>query len=59
MDQCSFVMAPYKMSNEVVGVMGVIGPTRMFYDKVISTVDMTAKLLSEALADKGDNYYAN
>lgn len=54
MDHCSLVMAPYKMREEIVGVMGVIGPTRMFYDKVIPTVDMTAKLLGEALVDTGE-----
>lgn len=48
-DECSMVTVPYSVENEVVGVLGVIGPTRMPYDKVISAVDLTAKLLSAAL----------
>jgi heat-inducible transcriptional repressor len=46
---CSVVTAPYKVNDEVIGVLGVIGPTRMPYDRVISVVDVTAKLLSAAL----------
>lgn len=45
----SIVTAPYKVENVVVGVLGVIGPTRMPYDHVISAVDVTARLLSTAL----------
>lgn len=52
-DSCSLVGKPYRVDGEVVGVLGVIGPTRMPYDKVISVVDVTSKLLSAALgADK-------
>ncbi len=46
---CSLVTAPYTVDNETVGVLGVIGPTRMAYDKVIPMVDITAKVLGEAL----------
>ncbi len=48
-DQCSLVTAPYSVNDEVVGVLGVIGPTRMSYQKIIPFVDVTAKLLSAAL----------
>jgi len=46
---CSVVTAPYSVDNQVVGVLGVIGPTRMSYDKVIPIVDITAKVLGAAL----------
>jgi len=49
LDECSLVTAPYSVNNKTVGVLGVIGPTRMPYDKVIPIVDVTAKLLSSAL----------
>ncbi len=49
---CSVVMAPYEVNNEVVGVLGVIGPTRMAYDRVIPVVDVTAKLLGAALKQR-------
>lgn len=48
-DNCSVVTAPYQVDNEVAGVLGVIGPTRMAYDRVIPIVDVTAKLLGAAL----------
>lgn len=48
-DDCSMVTAPYSLRGEIVGVLAVIGPTRMPYDKVIPVVDLTAKLLSAAL----------
>jgi heat-inducible transcriptional repressor len=51
-DRCSLVTAPYSVNNEVVGVLGVIGPTRMAYEKVIPFVDVTAKLLGAALNPK-------
>ena len=47
---CSVIAAPYEVDNEKVGVLGVIGPTRMNYDEVISAVDITAKLLGSALS---------
>ena len=46
---CSVVTAPYTVDDEVVGVLGVIGPTRIPYDRVIPIVDTTARLLSAAL----------
>jgi heat-inducible transcriptional repressor len=49
LDNCSVVTAPYTLDNEVVGVLGVIGPTRMAYERVIPIVDITAKLLGSAL----------
>jgi heat-inducible transcriptional repressor len=49
-DEVSVVTSPYKVDGEVVGTVGVIGPTRMAYDRVIPIVDITAKLLSSALS---------
>jgi heat-inducible transcriptional repressor len=49
LDDCSLVTAPYALHNETVGVLGVIGPTRMAYDRVIPIVDLTARLLGSAL----------
>lgn len=49
---CSVVTAPYKVENEVVGVLGVIGPTRLPYDRVIPIVDVTAQLLGAALKSR-------
>lgn len=49
LDQCSLVTAPYVVDGEVAGVLGVIGPTRMPYDRVVSIVDITARLLGAAL----------
>lgn len=46
LEQCSVVMSPYTINGEVIGVLGVIGPIRMHYDRVIPLVDLTAKLLS-------------
>ena len=51
-DHCSLVTAPYSVDEEVVGVLGVIGPTRMAYEKIIPYVDVTAKLLGAALNNK-------
>jgi heat-inducible transcriptional repressor len=48
-DDCSVIAAPYSTDDNVVGVLGVIGPTRMAYDRVIPIVDVTAKLLGAAL----------
>jgi heat-inducible transcriptional repressor len=49
LDDISLVTAPYALDNETVGVLGVIGPTRMAYDRVIPIVDVTARLLGSAL----------
>jgi heat-inducible transcriptional repressor len=52
LDDCSIVTAPYTLDNEVVGVLGVIGPTRMAYERVIPIVDITARLLGAALKSR-------
>jgi heat-inducible transcriptional repressor len=49
LDNCSIVTSPYTLDHEVVGVLGVIGPTRMAYERVIPIVDITARLLGSAL----------
>ncbi|MBL8408812.1 MAG: heat-inducible transcriptional repressor HrcA, partial [Candidatus Accumulibacter sp.] len=49
LDECSVVTAPYAVDGEVVGSVGVIGPTRMAYERVIPIVEITARLLSSAL----------
>jgi len=49
-DDVSVVTAPYRVNGEVVGTVGVIGPSRMAYDRVVPVVDVTAKLLSSALS---------
>ncbi|MEM6640384.1 MAG: heat-inducible transcriptional repressor HrcA [Pseudomonadota bacterium] len=52
-DDCSVVTAPYRVGDEIVGVLGVIGPTRMAYERVIPIVDVTARLVAAALHPKG------
>lgn len=52
LDECSMVTSPYEVDGQVVGTLGVIGPTRMAYERVIPIVDITAKLLSNALSNK-------
>ena len=49
LDMCSLVTSPYEVDGEVVGILGVVGPTRMAYDRVVPVVDVTSKLLSAAL----------
>ena len=49
LDEMSVVTAPYEVDGQVIGTLGVIGPTRMAYERVIPIVDITAKLLSNAL----------
>ena len=49
-EELSVVAAPYEINGRVVGTLGVIGPTRMAYERVIPIVDITAKLLSTALS---------
>jgi heat-inducible transcriptional repressor len=49
LDECSVVTASYEVDGRVIGTLGVIGPTRMAYERVIPIVDITAKLLSNAL----------
>jgi len=52
LDECSMVTAPYTVGGRILGVLGVIGPTRMAYDRVIPIVDATARLLGAALNQK-------
>lgn len=46
---CSVITTPYEVDNEIMGVLGVIGPSRMPYDKIVPKVDMTARILSSLL----------
>ncbi len=55
LDECSVIAAPYSVDGRVVGSVGVIGPTRMAYERVIPIVDITARLLTSALSGKNDN----
>jgi len=50
LEECSMVTAPYSVDGQVVGTLGVVGPTRMAYERVVPIVDVTAKLLSSALS---------
>jgi heat-inducible transcriptional repressor len=52
MQGCSMVVSGYKAGANVVGTLGVIGPTRMKYKQVIQVVDYTAKLLSKLLGER-------
>ena len=49
-DGCSVITAPYHVDEDTIGVLGVIGPTRMAYDRVVPIVDVTARLLESALS---------
>jgi len=49
LNDCTLVGAPYSLGEDAVGVLGVIGPTRIAYDQVIPAVDLTARLLSSAM----------
>ena len=49
LDDCSLVTTAYRVDDQVVGVLGVIGPTRMDYQRVIPIVDVTGRLLAAAL----------
>jgi heat-inducible transcriptional repressor len=51
-EELSVVTAPYEVDGQVVGTLGVIGPTRMAYDRMIQIVDITARLVSNALSQK-------
>ncbi|HTT09539.1 MAG TPA: heat-inducible transcriptional repressor HrcA [Burkholderiaceae bacterium] len=53
LDEVSLVVAPYEVDGKVVGTLGVIGPTRMAYERVIPIVDITARLLSNVLSQQG------
>ena len=49
-EDLSVVSAPYEVDGQVVGTLGVIGPTRMPYDRMIQIVDITSRLVSNALS---------
>ncbi len=49
-DGCSVITAPYHADDDTIGVLGVIGPTRMAYDRVVPIVDVTARILESALS---------
>jgi len=49
LDDYSLISARYEVSGRVAGALGVVGPTRMAYDKVIPVVNVTARLLSAAI----------
>ena len=51
-EDLSVVSAPYEVDGKVVGTLGVIGPTRMPYDRMIQIVDITSKLVSNALSHR-------
>ena len=52
LDDCTVVTSTYESEHKTLGVLGVIGPTRMEYQRVIPIVDLTAKMLSSALNSK-------
>jgi len=54
LDGVSLVTAPYGAGGQVLGVLGVIGPTRMAYDRVIPVVQAAADALGEALQPPGE-----
>lgn len=51
-EELSVVSAPYEVDGQIVGTLGVIGPMRMPYDKMIQIVDITSKLVSNALSHR-------
>ena len=51
-EELSVVTAPYEVDGQIVGTLGVIGPTRMPYDRMIKIVDITARLVTNALSQK-------
>ncbi len=51
-EELSVVSAPYEIDGQIVGTLGVIGPTRMAYDRMIEIVDITSRLVSNALSQK-------
>jgi heat-inducible transcriptional repressor len=51
-EELSVVSAPYEVDGCIVGTLGVVGPTRMAYDRMIQIVDITSRLVSTALSTK-------
>jgi heat-inducible transcriptional repressor len=54
LDEMSVVTAPYEVDGRIVGTIGVVGPTRMAYERIIPIVDLTARLLSNAMKHRDD-----
>ena len=52
MNECSVVTANYRVGDHSSGTLGIIGPTRMNYNRVISVLDFMGRALSEVLADR-------
>lgn len=52
--ECSVVTANYRIGNNAVGVVGILGPTRMDYGKILTIVEYISKYLSKLLTDKGN-----
>ena len=52
LDECSVVSSPYTSDGQIVGTLAVVGPKRMDYERVVPIVDITAKLLSNALSQQ-------
>jgi heat-inducible transcriptional repressor len=52
LDEMSVVTAPYEVDGRIVGTLGVVGPTRMAYERIIPIVDVTARLLANALTQQ-------
>jgi len=52
MEHCSMISYTYKLGEHSIGVLGIIGPTRMAYHRIIPIVDFTARMMSETLEDK-------
>ena len=55
LDEISLISSPYRRGNTLVGVLGVIGPLRMDYSRIIPVVEFTARLLSEILEEPGED----
>jgi heat-inducible transcriptional repressor len=53
-EELSVVSAPYEVDGQIVGTLGVIGPTRMPYDRMIQIVDITSKLVGSALSQSSE-----
>jgi heat-inducible transcriptional repressor len=51
-EELSVVSAPYEINGKVVGTLGVIGPTRMAYDRMIEIVDITSRMVTHVLSHK-------
>jgi heat-inducible transcriptional repressor len=51
-EELSIVSSPYEVDGQVVGTLGVIGPTRMAYDRMIQIVDITSRMVGQALSQQ-------